>query len=83
MQAMIELPESILHQLEALARQEGATAGELIRRIVEEHLSHSRPTGRRDLNVSLPLIPGTETGPLMTVTGQELDNLLADDHITA
>ena len=70
MQATVELPEGVLQQLEMLARREGATPGDLIRRIVEDHVARSQPSGQRSLNVSLPLIPASETGPIRPVTGQ-------------
>jgi hypothetical protein len=83
MQATVELPDVVLQQLEMLARREGATPGDLIRRIVEDHVSRSQPSAPRTLNVSLPLIPGSETGPIRSVTGQDVDELLSDDHRTA
>jgi hypothetical protein len=57
MQARVELPEGVLQQLEMLARREGATPGDLIRRIVEEHVARCQPSAQRIFNVSLPLIP--------------------------
>jgi len=83
MQATVELPEVVLHQLEMLAQREGATPGELIRRIVEEHVARSQPFVERGVNVSLPLIPASETGPIRPVTGRDVDELLSDDHFAA
>jgi len=83
MHATVELPEGVLQQLEILARREGATPGDLIRRIVEDHVARSQPFVQRSLNVSLPLIPASETGPIRPVTGKDVDQLLSDDHLTA
>jgi hypothetical protein len=83
MQATVELPEVVLQQLEMLARREGATPCDLIRRIVEDHVARSLPSVRRTLNVSLPQIPASETGPIRPVTGKDVDELLSDDHLTA
>jgi len=82
MQATVELPEVILQQLEMLARREGATPSDLIRRIVEDHVARSQPSVQHSLNVSLPLIPASETGPIRPVTGKHVDELLTDDHLT-
>jgi hypothetical protein len=83
MQATVELPEVVFQQLETLARREGATPGDLIRRIIEDHVARSQPSIRRSLNVSLPLIPASETGSIRPVTGKDVDELLTDDHLTA
>jgi hypothetical protein len=37
----------------------------------------------RGLDVSLPLIPASETGPIRPVTGKDVDELLSDDRLTA
>jgi len=76
MQATVELPDQVLHQLEMLAGQDGATPSDLIRRIVEDHLARSQPSEPRTYSVSLPLISATETGPIQPVTGKHLDGLL-------
>jgi hypothetical protein len=76
MQATVELPEVVLQQLEMLARREGATPGDLIRRIVEDHVARSQRSVISNLNVSLPLIPASETGPIRPVTGTDVDKLL-------
>ena len=83
MQSTVELPEGVLQQLEMLARREGATPGDLIRRIVEDHVARSQPSAQRSLNVSLPLIPASETGPIRPITGKDVDELLSDDHLPA
>jgi hypothetical protein len=83
MQATVELPEEVLEQLEMLARREGATPSDLIRRIIENHVARSQPSVQRDLNVALPLIPASETGPIGPVTGKDVDELLSDDRLTA
>ena len=83
MQVAVELPEVVLQQLEMLARREGATPGDLIRRIIEDHVARSQPAVERSLDVYLPLIPSSETGPIRPVTGKDLDELLSDDHLPA
>jgi hypothetical protein len=83
MQATVELPEAVLQQLEMLAGREGATPGDLIRRIVEDHVARCQPPVERRLSVSLPLIPASETGPIRPVTGKDVDVLLSDDHLPA
>ncbi len=83
MQATVELPEVVFQQLEILARREGATPGDLIRRIVEDHVARSQPSVQPTFTVSLPLIPASETGPIRPVTGKDVDELLSDDHLTA
>lgn len=35
----------------------------------------------RDLDVHLPLIPASETGPIQPVTGKDVDELLARDDL--
>ena len=83
MQATVELPEVVLRQLEMLAQREGATPGDLIRRIVEDHVARSQPSVQRSLNVSLPLIPASETGAIRPITGKDVDELLSDEHLPA
>ena len=83
MRATVELPEAVLRQIEMLAGREGATPGDLIRRIVEDHLAHSQPSAPRSFNVSLPLIPASETGPIRPLTGKDVDELLSDEHLSA
>ena len=78
MQATLELPEVVLQQLETLARREGATPADLIRRIIEDHVARSQPSAQRILNMSLPLIPASETGPIRPVTGKDVDELLTE-----
>lgn len=60
MRATVELPDQVLHQLEILAGQEGATPSDLIRRIVEDHLARNQPSVPRSHSVSLPLIPASD-----------------------
>jgi hypothetical protein len=79
MQAAVELQEGVLQQLELLAKRENATPGDLIRRIVEDHVARSQPFVPRSLNVD----PTSETGPIRPVTGKDVDQLLSDDHLTA
>ena len=72
MQATVELSEVVLRQLEMLAQQEGATPGDLIRRIVEDHVARSQPSVKHSLNVSLPLLAASETGPIRPITGKDV-----------
>lgn len=83
MQATVELPDVVLQQLEMLARREGATPSDLIRRIVEDHVSRCQPSVQSSLNVSLPLIPASETGPIRPITGKDVDELPSDDRLPA
>jgi Ribbon-helix-helix protein, copG family len=83
MQATLELPEAVVRQLETLARQEGATPADLIRRLVEAHVASVGPSAQRNLEVRLPLIPASETGPIQPVTGADVDAILSRDHLTA
>lgn len=83
MRATVELPDPVLQQLEALARLEGATSGDLIRRIVEDHVARSQPPAQPFFNVSLPLVGVSETGPIRPVTGADVDLLLSDDRLSA
>ena len=79
MRATVELPEAVLRQIEMLAGREGATPGDLIRRIVEDHVARCQPSVKRRINVSLPLIPASETGPIRPITGRDVDVLLSDE----
>jgi len=83
MRATVELPEAVFRQLEMLAGREGATPGNLIRRIVEDHVARCRPSVERRFSVSLRLIPASETGPIRPITGKDVDVLLSDDHLPA
>jgi hypothetical protein len=83
MQATLELPEAVVRQLETLARQEGATPADLIRRLVDAHVASVGPSAQRNLEVHLPLIPASETGPIQPVTGADVDAILSRDHLTA
>jgi hypothetical protein len=79
----VELPDAVLEQLEMLARREGATPGDLIRRIVEDHAARSQAHVQGAVNALLPLIPASETGPIRPVTGKDVDELLSDSRLTA
>ena len=78
MQATVELSDAVLQQLDALASREGATTADLIRRLIEAHLNRRQPAERNQF-VRLPLIPVSETGPIQSVTGSEVDEILARD----
>lgn len=78
MRATVELPDQVLEQLEMLAGREGATPSDLIRRIVEDHLARRQFSEQGSFNVSLPLIPASETGPIQPIVGMDLDELLPE-----
>ncbi|MEO8098896.1 MAG: CopG family transcriptional regulator [Acidobacteriota bacterium] len=82
MRATVELPDAVLQQLESLASREGATAADLIRRLVESHLNQ-RQAASPGQSVHLPLIPESETGPLRPVTRAKVDEILSRDHLTS
>jgi hypothetical protein len=79
MRATVELPEAVLRQLEMPAGQEGATPGDLIRRIVEDRVARCQPSVERRFSASLPLIPASETGPIRLITGKDVDVPLSDE----
>lgn len=70
-------------QLEMLAKQEGATPADLIRRLVEARIETSSEPLQCNLEAHLPLIPASETGPIQPVTGADVDAILSRDHLTA
>ncbi|MGA2770343.1 MAG: CopG family transcriptional regulator [Bryobacteraceae bacterium] len=79
MRTTVELPEAALRQIEMLAGREGTTPGDLIRRIVEDHVARCQPSAERRVSVSLPLIPASETGPIRPITGKDVDVPLSDE----
>ena len=83
MQATLELPEAVLRQLETLAKQEGATPADLIRRFVEARIETSDAPLQRSVEVRLPLIPASETGPIQPVTGADVDAIFSCDHLSS
>jgi hypothetical protein len=83
MQATVDLPENLLLEVEAIARREGSTSSDVIRKIVQAHLGSSAPGMERRLSVSLPLIPFAETGPIRPINGSEVDALFSRDDFTA
>jgi Ribbon-helix-helix protein, copG family len=83
MQATVELTEAVLRRLEALARQEGATTADMIRRLVEAHVKHIQSVAERSHDVRLPLIQASETGSIQPLTGAALDELLTRHDLTA
>ena len=50
---------------------------------VKSCLYHCQPTVPHSFNVSLPLIPASETGPIRPITGKDVDVLLSDDRLPA
>lgn len=83
MQAIVELSEVVLRELEALARSEGTTTADLIERIVQTHVASHRTIGQQNSAVLLPLIPASETGTIQAVSGRDLDELLSRDCLSA
>jgi metal-responsive CopG/Arc/MetJ family transcriptional regulator len=73
MQAIVNLPEAVLRELETLARDEGTTTSDLIQRIVETHVASRQTSAGNSPSLALPLIPETETGPIQAVSGCPLD----------
>jgi hypothetical protein len=82
MQATVELPEAVLRELEALARSEGTTTGDLIQQIIEAHVASRQTNADHRFTVPLPLIPASETGPIQPVFGRNVDELLSRDHFS-
>jgi hypothetical protein len=83
MQATVELPDALLRQLEMLAKQEGATPADLILRIVKTQVEQCSPQLQSTIEVHLPLIAASETGPIQPVTGRDVDETFSRDHLTA
>jgi hypothetical protein len=83
MQATVDLPEDLLREIETLARREGASAPELVRRVLEEHIARSQPVAVAQIDVHLPLIPASETGAIYDIRGVEIDALLSRDDFAA
>jgi hypothetical protein len=83
MQATVELPDAVLRQLEVLAEREGATPADLILRLVKTHVEQCSPQLQSTIDVRLPLIAASETGPIQPVTGRDVDEIFSRDHLTA
>jgi len=83
MQATVELPETVLRQLETLARSEGKTVADLIQQIVQSHMADRQTLNDLRSAASPPVIPATETGPIQPVSGRDVDELLSRDHLPA
>jgi hypothetical protein len=82
MEATIQLPEILAHQLESLAEQEGTSLEGLVRRLVREHIQahpERAASSRKDLH--FPLIPEAQTGPIGPVTGAQLDEIFAREDL--
>jgi hypothetical protein len=83
MQAMFELPDQIVRELETLAIKEGTTPERLIQQLVTERLERQsrRPGTKQEMQV--PLIPITETGPIGMLSGSDLDDLFAREDLAS
>jgi hypothetical protein len=55
----------------------------VIRGLVEAHIARGNPPAQRTLEVHLPLIPASATGPIQPVTGEDVDEVLSRDDLTA
>jgi hypothetical protein len=83
MQAIIDLPESVLESLATLARRQGATPSDVIRRIVEDHLQRADSVIRPKRDIVLPLISATQTGTIRRLTGADIDQIFADEDLSS
>jgi hypothetical protein len=83
MQAIIDLPESVLESLATLARRQGATPSEVIRQIVEDHLQKADSGIRPKRDIALPLIYATQTGTIRRLTGADIDEIFADEDLSS
>ncbi len=83
MQATVEFPEAVLRELEALARSEGTTTAQLIRRIVEAHMTTRQKSDVDRFAISFPLIPASETGLIQPLSGRNVDELLLRDDFSS
>ena len=77
MQATFRLPEKVIHELEALAAEQGTTPDTLVHQLIVEHIQqHSQQVKIRQ-EARLPLISVTETGPIRKLYGCDLDDIFA------
>ncbi len=83
MQAMFDLPDRVIRELETLAIEEGTTPGQLIQDLVTEHLKQHGRLRTKEQEVRLPLIPIAETGPIRTLRGSDLDEILAREDLAS
>jgi hypothetical protein len=80
MAATIQVPENLADRLQSMAQEEGIAVGDLIGRLVAEHDNrvHSRS---EKLPISFKPIPREETGEVRSLTGAEIDQILADEDL--
>ena len=72
----MKVGSAVLRQLELVARQEGATPADLIRRLFEAHIETTKAQPQRNLKARLPLIPASESGPIQPIKGEDVDAIL-------
>jgi hypothetical protein len=84
MSITLEISETVLRQVEGLAKHQGLTSEELIRQIIDAHLSAchgaANPFGE---DVPFPLIAAPDTGPIGPFHGSDIDELLFGDHLAS
>ncbi len=83
MQAIFELPEKMMRDLQTLAVEEGTTPDRFIQQLVSEHLRRQEHQSRVKREVRLPLIPIAETGPIPMITGTDLDDIFAREDLAS
>jgi hypothetical protein len=83
MEATVRLPDALAHRLERIAKQEGISIGDLIRRLVSEHLERRHPLSVSRNEIQFPLIPKQETGVVYPVTGAGLDEMFAREELSS
>jgi hypothetical protein len=83
MQATFELPDSVVHELETFAIQQGTTPDRLLQELIAEHLHRDSLRLRTRQEVRLPLITIAETGPIRAVNGSDLDDIFAREDLAS
>jgi hypothetical protein len=83
MQAMFELPDKVMRELETLAVEEGTTPERLTEQLVAEHVQRQSRHLKTKRQVRVPLIPIAETGPIRTLSGSDLDDIFAREDLAS
>jgi hypothetical protein len=81
MQAIFELPEKVMRELQTLAVEERTTSDRLIQQLVTEHRRRQDHQSPLKQEVRLPLIPIAETGSIRTISGTDLDDIFAREDL--
>ncbi len=79
----IQLPETLARRLEDLAKAEGVTIDVLLRRFVSEHGERRRHLGANRKLVDFPLISLDEARVILPVSGADIDEMFARDHLAS